>query len=245
MIKFLFAGIGILWLLTFSACNPAYYYPTTQNIGAVKDKGDVYASIGLDAEQQAFAAGYAFTDNIGLIGTYRVFDQQQDREPNYQAYFVEPELVLTERFKRSNDSPTNFFGSVHIGYGGGQLARHQNYFSLAISRFFLQPGVFYSNHIFDAGLSMRISRADYSFKQLQPFNGPPNVTLRDEYNLGTVGEHPYYFLEPAVTLGAGYKYVKLRAQLIFITPLSKADMNIIEAGLIVSANFFLNTRKKE
>ncbi|MFT7196746.1 MAG: hypothetical protein ACI83W_001109, partial [Marinoscillum sp.] len=55
-----------------------------------------------------------------------------------------------------------------------------------------------------------------------------------------LGNGDFYFFEPAITIGAGYKFVKWRYQMIFVNKLSGGAINYVDVNRILSVNLTFN-----
>ena len=231
--------------LLFSGCSYHYYYPTNQHVNVLKQKGDLFASLAGGEEEVAYAAGYAITDHIGLIANFRNFNKMPEGK-KYDTYYWEPEFVLIHDLTPLNESLTNWYASAHMAYGKGKVRRNQDFFLLDVGRFSVQPGIGFSNKYFDVAFSARFSRVDYDFQDAGTYN-PSGMSLRDEYLLHDVGVKPFYFFEPALTLGGGYKFVKVKIQIVAAKQMGGGDIEFYDNVANLSASFYINaltTREK-
>ncbi len=75
------------------------------------------------------------------------------------------------------------------------------------------------------------------------------MTFDEAHQIGDVGKKDFYFVEPAFTIGLGYKFLKLRYQYIIMNQLSSGEIkHMTEIGsLSLNLTFNINrlfTKKK-
>jgi hypothetical protein len=238
--------ISLISLLCgLSGCAPNYYFNSSQNVNVFGKRGDVHVSLGMDDNQAGGSVGYAVTDNIGFIGSMKGFNLKEviiaDSSKGglfYVSWLVEPELVLTKRLHLGGTIGSNIAGSLNLGYAfAGGLTLDKDIFSLNFSRLALQPAISYSTDYFDIALSTRFSRLDYN---LQWDQTPPSG---DPFDLRDIGKQPYNFIEPAITIGGGYKFVKLRVQYLLAKKQNDASLRYLSESVYVSLNITFNSKK--
>jgi hypothetical protein len=246
------ARVSILFvsaLISLSGCSQHYYFNASQNVNAFKEKGDIYVSAGVDHNQGGFSAGYAFTDNIGVIASFRGFNPEAKDSTtitfdsdgahstgfmDYRSFMAEPELVLTKGIDLKGKPGARLSGSVSLGLAFAGVAQNPGVYSLNMNRLALQPALCYTTDYFDIGLSARFSRLNY------------NLTLHQmtaDTDLGDVGRQPYRFFEPAVTVGGGYKVIKFRLQYLLARNQTDASLKYLSQSVYLSINFTVNSRK--
>ena len=248
------ASISVVSLLfSLSGCSHYYYFNASQNVNVFKEKGDAYVSLGMDSNQGGISAGYAFTDNIGVIGTYRGFNRVEndsvtittddngdiitDYKLRHKSRMVEPELVLTKGIDLGGKPGARLAGSLNVGFAhAGVKMRNQDFYSLKMNRVALQPALCYTNDRFDLGLSARFSRLRYNLTL-------PQLPTADS-DLGDVGRQPYNFIEPAITIGVGNENVRFRAQYLLAMNQTDAAIKYRSQSVYLSINLTLNTRKE-
>jgi hypothetical protein len=233
-------------LCSLSACAPTYYFNSSQNVNVFNKRGDVHISAGMDANQGGGSAGYAFTDNIGIIGSVKGFNLNEvsiaDSSKGglfYDSWLVEPELVLTKRLDLGGTMRSNVAGSLNLGYAfAGGLTLNKDIFSLTFNRLALQPALSYSTDYFDITLSTRFSKLDYNLEWKQT---PPAA---DDFDLRDIGKQSYTFFEPAVTVGGGYKAVKIRVQYLLAKKQTDASLRYLSDSIYVSVNVTISNKKE-
>lgn len=220
-------------MLGFTSCNSYLYYPTSQNVLRFKEKGDINLAYGLDEHgYDSYNAGYSITDNVALISdfkTFHTYSSDSDIEYKIGDYLWDNELVI---YKKYLDC---IYPAINIGYGFGEIDRNEDDYRLGLNRQFIQPSIGFSNQFFDFAISSRFSRVDYDLKQLKDIGG--SQSFEEYYDFRDVGKKDFYFLEPAITVGVGYKFVKLRYQIIFINKLSSGDIRYYDKNNSLMLNF--------
>ncbi|MFT4834269.1 MAG: hypothetical protein ACI8WP_001029 [Flavobacteriaceae bacterium] len=222
--------VSLAVIAFLSSCGSYYYYPTQQHILKFKKKGDVTINAGMDSEWfESYGIGGSITDNIALITNLNTFRSSSGGKYKVDDYLLEPEIVLYKKLKK------NLYPAVNIGYGFGQIDRNDEDFKLSIQRQFIQPSFGYSNDYIDVALSSRFTRANYDLSIIDE-----NSNVRRNNDLMDLGNGDFYFFEPAITIGAGYKFVKWRYQMIFVNKLSGGAINYVDVNRILSVNLTFN-----
>lgn len=238
--------ISLISLLSLSACAPNYYFNSSQNVNVFGKRGDVHLSVGMDANQGGGSAGYAVTDNIGIIGSLKGFNLEKVVISDsinkgglyYDSWMIEPELVLSKRLPLGGTMGSNLAGSLNLGYAfAGGLSLNKDLFTLNFNRLALQPAISYSTDHFEVALSARFSKLDYNlaWKQTSP--------TTDDYDLRDIGKQPYQFFEPAITIGGGYEFLKLRLQCLVAKKQNDASLRYLSQSLYVSVTITFNAKK--
>lgn len=221
-----------------SSCTTAYYYPTNQNVLKFKEEGDVNASYAMDGRgYSTYALGYSFTDNIAFVSDYKTFhtySSGSDAKYKVGDFAWDNELVLYKKFEQ------NVIPAINIGYGFGEIDRNAYDYKLGFNRQFIQPSVGYSNDYFDCAFSVRFSRVHHNLKQSKNFQPTGNMTFEEMYDFYDIGKTDFYFSEPALTLGFGYKWIKLRYQRIYVNKMSLGEIKYIDKNSIFSLNVIMN-----
>ncbi len=229
--------LGLVTIL--GSCSTYFYYPTEQNVLRFKEKGDISASYSVDVGPfQHFNAGYSITPNIALSSSFRTF--QLESQPNKKHkklddYLWENELTLYHKL------PFNFYPAINIGQGFGEINMLNGGYDLRVNRLYIQPSIGYSNDFFDLAISSRVSKVSYSIKQLREL--PCYLEFREHYKLQDVGLKDFIFLEPAVTVGVGYKSIKLRFQYLTAMEITGGRIPYIRGSMLLSLNLRLNVFK--
>jgi len=235
--KYLILGL----IIGLSSCSSYFYYPTSQNVLRFKDKGDASIAYGLDKGlYECYNLGYSITDNVALISdmkTFRTYSSGSDMKYKIGDFLWDNELVL---YKKYHDW---IYPAINFGYGLGQINRNAEYYRLGINRQFIQPSIGFSNKYFDLAISTRFSRVHYDLKQLKNFDLSISQSFEEYYDFQDVGKRDFYFFEPAITAGVGYKFIKLRYQGIFVNKLSSGNLRYIHKNSYLLLNITFNINK--
>lgn len=226
-----------LLVISFSSCTTAYYCATQQNILRFKEKGDANLAVAIDKNgSNCYNVGYAITNYIAVISDFKTFKYNSGftgRSKTIGTFQWDNELIVYKKFK-------NYIPAVNFGFGFGQIDRNSTYYNLGVSRQFIQPSIGYSNDYFDVAFSTRFSRVNYNLQKLRDFDLNTTQTFEQYFFLNDVGKQDFYFFEPALTIGLGYKTVKLRFQKIAINQLSTGKIHFDDTNSYLTLNFTFN-----
>lgn len=236
MTSFKTAAILALLSLVMAACSPKYYVPNTQNVPLFTEAGQVSLTAVGNGNQVEFQGAYAITNNIGIMANTGFYHPKDDGNGNggsgklfegglgYYKAFTEHLVFETYGLVGFGDFENHFptASSSSKGKISGKL-----------SRFGLQPAIGYRTSVFSLALSSRISSLDY---------GKPDGDLifdnEDQIAYLKVNDS-FILFEPALTLRAGMKKVKLQLQLTRGFNLTDKDFRQDESLLSVGVNFNL------
>lgn len=196
-------------IILLQSCTRTMYIPNMQNAPLLKEKNEVRATLATNNCQIA----YAVTDGLGVMlngysektNTAYDFSETADKRT-----FAE---IGIGYFKPLNERAVF---EIYTGVGKGKVAfGNREYsnggsFSTNFKRYFIQPSIGFSFSVVDLSLSMRYSHLSFydSNTSRYKYNGDVNSI----HNLANVDKHKYGFIEPAVTMRVGWKYVKLQFQ---------------------------------
>ncbi|MFY0608124.1 MAG: hypothetical protein JXR10_15500 [Cyclobacteriaceae bacterium] len=194
-----------------------------------KKKGDTYLSYSpLDKEHfSTYSVGYAISDHIAINSGLKSFGGSK----LFDNYVWDNELVVYNKWRKI------FYPSINFGVGFGELDKHKEHYDLNIRRLSIVPSFGMSNDFFDLALSARFSKVNYD---LHLANNIPSDSER-YYDFQDVGKKSFYFVEPALTAGIGYKIIKFRGQYVLAEKLDRNHINYYkDPNIIISANLTLN-----
>lgn len=196
-------------VLFVCSCQRVYYAPTGQNIPLFKDKNEfrfsATRSTGGDLEGIEVQGAFSPLKNLGVTGNYF---ELLNYKKGYGRYYA---LGAGYYYPHKD-----FVFEVYGGYGNGKSVNEfdDDYIRSNFNKLYIQPSIGFSNKYFDFILGAQYSRvsqynisaSDSSYKIIE-ITQELEMLDRDK---------THYFLEPSITIRAGYKYVKLQAQLCFI-----------------------------
>lgn len=246
--KKLFVQILGLSLIAQS-CN-IMYTPNMQNVPLLTEKNEVRATLG----PFDYQAAYAVTENIGVMlnGQYHTrntntldYEYGSKSLNNSKSALIEGGVGFTK--KLSDYAVFEVYG----GYGGGKnsiLDTYTDYttgsllrkesFSATTNRFFLQPGIGFTNEYFDIAFSSRLMVLNYS--NIDTLNYTTSMMVNQE--LLNIDQEPFVFIEPALTMRLGYKWVKFQAQMMYSYKYNSTPLNYMPFTMTVGVHFDLSSR---
>lgn len=228
--------LAVIFLV--SSCAPYYYTPNTQNVPMIKEKGGASVTVAGADSQLEFQGAYGITDNLavqlntGFVlpndeedgdgGTGRFFESGIGYYKNINSYLLFDVYALLGFGHVENHFPSTL--STYPGTTGEISAQ---FFRAGV-----QPGLSFHHNYFSVSASTRMLSLNYS-------NIDGNLTFADEDQVAYLQDNKSNFLiEPALTLRAGVKRVKLQVQLIKSFNLSnssfKQEFGQITGGIGVS-----------
>ncbi|MFO8086696.1 MAG: hypothetical protein R6T91_02665 [Bacteroidales bacterium] len=221
----------------FAACNVAYI-PNRHNVPLMQEQGDASVSISTTNLQTA----YAFSDHGALMGNLYFRQNRWNNSPD--------DMVTTS----STDYQSNrFLGELGLGYykdlgegavfelyGGGGLGNIgfktidanpilDRKYHAKMAKVFLQPNIGFKSEYIDVVLSTRLSIL--SFRDVDTTNYTVSSLTTD--NLIDLDQQPYFFLEPALTMRFGYRFINAYAQAIVASKLNPERINYRSFGINV------------
>ncbi|HMP31397.1 MAG TPA: hypothetical protein PKD85_17475 [Saprospiraceae bacterium] len=200
-----YLSILLLYIIS-SSC--AVYAPNSLNVTGFSDRGQIALSANAGNGINLQAA-YALTNNIGAMVNYMNTNQIVESDGvkrDGSGNLLEAGLGY---FKNTKD---NFRMEVFAGYGQGSVnitktnADTRN-FSTNANRLFLQPSIGYAHTNFEVFFSTRL--ANVNFNSINTTYTPQDL---EADSFVKIDEQAWLFLEPAVTLRAGIRNVKLQLQ---------------------------------
>jgi hypothetical protein len=239
----------ILGLLLFSSCSHFYYVPVAQNVPLLKEKAELRLNGMLGTEGETSSkqgqASYAINDFLGAMINYSSVKGGDVYEGNWgKGEIIE---LGTGWFKRIGGK------GVFEVYGGyGVISQyHEYYYELATSEIkmnhiFIQPAIGYTSRAFDIAFSSKLLRLHTSEIDTQLNTSSSYYPFLAYSDLALLNENPTSFLlEPALTLRAGWKFIKLQVQLAGSINLSQGSLMPYDNGTVtVGLHFSIPTRKK-
>jgi hypothetical protein len=208
-------------LLAMPGCTRYYYMPGSHNVPLMKEAHDVHFSAGAGTGEETqtteLQASYAVTDHVALMGSFMSAEGEEGQNVGFGKYgdfgvgFFSRlrEDAVFEMYAGAGNSSQHHSNRVNVFNPVTQREEQREMTAdLKFYKTFVQAnfGVSYSS--FDFGISGRVAQLNFYSVQYDRTLGPGDL------NLDRLAVSPHALLfEPAVTLRAGWKYVKLQAQL--------------------------------
>ncbi len=210
----------IALLIAFLSSCKIMYVPNNQNIPMLEEKGDIKANLGFKDLQLA----YGITDHIGIManGYYNKNEWTANTEISNNKYLYE--YLSTRSLIEGGLGYYSALGGagrfeVYGGAGYGKVnfdydllengtQTETNTFKVDMMRIFIQPAIGMQSDNFGFAFSTRL--ASLTFSNIN-YTGYTQAELEDE-GLHELEDDMFMFIEPAITLRAGFRYIQLQFQ---------------------------------
>jgi hypothetical protein len=230
-------------MMTFISCAPVYT-PNTVNAPLFEEKGDANLSLTTGTNGVDLQTSYAITEHIGVVanGSFSGREGESDTSGFHKHAFGELGGVYY--------LPIGESGRFEIlgGFGSGNATTisHYNFFGPRkkkatgfYHRFFMQMDLGLISKVFDGGLSIRAAHVNFHRFETDDNKSKQNISS--------------LFMEPALTMRLGWKYIKLHSQLGLSFPLQNPEQEypgfdwqpfIFNIGIHLNMNV-LNSLKRD
>ncbi len=205
------------------SCVTTLYVPNAVNTPLLKEKNEIKASVGT----HNFQAAYAVSDRFGVMANAYWDRFKSETTINGQTSHTLNKGNLFELglgYYKPISKVIIF--ETYLGGGLGKIDFNQSdgskRYNVNGTKFFIQPSLGYVDRFAELAFTPRFSAIKYS--GLETFGYTPEE-LKNEYLIkNDVEGKTWLFVEPALTLRAGFKYVKLQGQIGFSSKLTKGDL---------------------
>lgn len=204
------------------SCAPVYV-PNTVNVPLFTNRNEIQASLHAGTSGFDPQIAYAVTDHLGLMVNASFMNNTSDSTDNFHKHrFFEGGAGYYTHFATRGKFET------FLGFGSGRVSSlySNNIWTSSsdarFNRIFIQPSLGFTTKVVDLGLSSRLV--------LVGFNQD------SERNSG-------FFIEPALTLKAGYDHIKAVGQLGFSLPVNEDEIPFNYQPLIISLGIQANFGK--
>ena len=229
-------SICIFLILTFTSCQTYYYIPTKQNVMVFEKKGDAVLSVSSGNYNGAgIEAGYAVTNNLGIYSSLNSFDIT-DRGSRGSGNGFGNDYIWDNEIMYFKKYPTGIYTGLNLGVGIGQLNQNNPYCILGMNRQFIQPSVgMFKFGFFEMALSMRLTHLSYNLKPLMSLESDYDRSMFNQYfDFQGLLKSDYYFIEPALSMGFAYEFLKLQFQLVKAYSTKHVENFYVQENLITS-----------
>jgi hypothetical protein len=206
--KILSFSLLICATFLFGACG-TIYAPNTVNTPLFHEKGEIQLHIDNQSNVQA---AMAVSNHLGLMvnGAFPSYTGTNNEEKS-SGSLVEVGLGY---FK---GNPNGLIMEIYGGAGTGKAdlntlsstGQTTSHIDAQGTRLFVQPSVGLSRPFFDIAFTPRFSLLKYSDANYNGFS----ASVVDERGYAQLTNTSWLFLEPALTLRGGYKFIKAQIQL--------------------------------
>lgn len=220
-----------IFALIFSSCSHVYYIPTVQNVPLNTGKNEFKISghygswFNWSTESFDIQSSYSVTDQIGLMlnGLYSNVKEYGD------GGYVEGALGYYKPvYKKKLFKNTDITGVFEIYGGLGVGKQHHNYENgyadISGTKVFIQPSFGITTNFLDLIFSSRICTTSFKIIENQ------NVDISYAEDINFLVRKGHNFIEPAVTLRAGWESIKLQIQVQPSINLNKSEEHYIDDG---------------
>lgn len=196
-------------VMLLGACN-AVYAPNTVNTPLFRQRGELHAHV----DKRNLQVAYAVTDHAGVMlnGYYRAEEHaNEDGSSDESGWLVE----AGGGYYRNVTRPWLTFETyAGVGLGHVDLQHRPNgeptkSFVTDGVRAFLQPSFGFTTDYVDGAISLRGATVWYYDTRTRYWTTEELF----ENDLGNIDVGTWVFLEPALTLRAGYKWIRVQLQI--------------------------------
>jgi hypothetical protein len=227
-----------------NGCNHYYYVANIQNVPLFKEKNELRFSgaFSFGDESSCFEAqaAYSVTDKIGLMANYMhaqggdVPGKDYGKGNYYEggAGYYKP-IGLDKVFEIYGGIGG---GSQHHEYSSSYYGDYEGNAELSLVNLYIQPSFGFTYNFLDVAGSARFCRVS--------FTNIDNHNASDDIN--SLSDKSCLYLEPAITLRAGWKYVKMQVQASYAANINSPRIYIgEEAHISIGLYFTLAERLKK
>lgn len=215
--------ILIAVLITMSSCAPIYV-PNVINTPTINQKYDFQGNFNIGVSGFDPQLAYAFSDQFALMVNGSFYNYSNDSSVNFRShYYGEAGIGYYKKMTKT------FLVSVYAGAGFGHI--NTSYTSILFNSFanvmnnkiFISPSLGYNTEFLDFIFSPRTSYV----RVFDPLGNSQSIL----------------FIEPALTLKYGFKYIKTVTQLGLSIPLINGEASfdyspfIFSVGIQTNLNF--------
>ena len=224
----------IIVALALSSCNVAYI-PNKHNVPLLEEKGDASVSISTTNLQGA----YAFSDHVAVITNLYFRENNWDDIPDtnntitsdYHSNRFLAEAGLGYFKQLGNEGVFEIYGGGGIGNLGFEQIEYNSSldrtYQATISKAFIQPDIGFQTEYFDLVFSTRFSYLGFHNVDTSNYN----LRSLEQDKLYNLDKQAFFFLEPALTLKFGYKFINAYTQAIVATKLNPQRLNYRNFGV--------------
>jgi len=212
-------------ILLFSGCTQYYYVPNIQNVPLFREKNEYRVTIATGAGDESTCTevqtAYSVTDKIGVMANFMTAKGVNSSSNNSaKGNFLEAAVGYYKPVEKAG------VFEVYGGIGGGnQYHEYPDSGSSALSslRLFVQPSYGFTFNPVDIAFSTRLSALSFVRIENHVYGNP--VLYAD---VNSLSHQTHLLLEPALTVRAGWKNVKLQLQFLYVGYLNSERLNIGE-----------------
>jgi len=217
--------------LLMDSCSHYYYVPGAQNLPLFRDKNELHISgsygAGLETEGINIQAAYSLTDKIGIMTDFMSAKGGILSNHNYgKGNYIDGAVGYFKPLEKSG--VFEIYGGIGHGdqyheYGSFYNNQSTGYSDLSFTKLYIQPSFGFTSDYVDIALSTRISRITFNILDNNISGNTDSYT-----NLIALSDKSHLFLEPGITIRAGWKSVKVQVQAVYSRYLNNPRLYIGE-----------------
>lgn len=201
--------------LLCNACRTVYS-PNVVHSPLLQEKGEIKVL----AAPNNLQAAYALSDHIGIMANgYLNRFTADDKDFHNKGKALELGIGYFDK------TENNLVYEVYGGAGRFNVKMDESNgtkrFDADATKLFIQPGIGWVNPYVEVSLASRVSMIRYRSPDITGYTQQE----QESYYFSSLADKPHVFLEPALTVRGGYKWVKLQLQYGRAIKLSKQQLN--------------------
>lgn len=212
----------MMFALVLAGCSTYYYYPTYQSISTNTKSNELKADYFVGGYNEGFSLSYSLSNHLGTYFSVCTFDQYEFKEGAQIADIGFYYFGAKNIYELPN---INLTYSLSAAYGLGEYNRHREDYDLDINRFMLQPSFAVTSTLVDFGFSSRFSCVNYKVHRYTEHLSDYQIS-----DLGDAGKSLFYFFEPNIFIGIGYKGVKLNYHYVTLTKMNDSEISYYDGN---------------
>ncbi|HQQ95579.1 MAG TPA: hypothetical protein PLQ93_13575 [Bacteroidia bacterium] len=229
-IRLIFASALCIML---SSCIHYVYIPNSVNVPLLKEKNELHLSgimgTGEYISTTEAQASYAITKELGLMGSYMQARGGTSTDGGKGQY---GDLALGYFKPFKNDIVLEIYGGAGTSNQNHWFNQLNTVYTIRFNKYFIQPSFGYSLKNFEFAFSTRFSFLDFK----------PDSSIVPLYNIAVPDNKTILLYEPALTLRAGWKYIKLQLQFVMAYPANGARLSMEQGNANLGLYFSLARR---
>lgn len=239
----------LLLAAMFSSCSHYYYLASVQNVPMFREKGEFRGSGSFGGWDESncieLQTSYSVSDKIGLMANFTTAWGANNSENDYGkgsyydaavGYFkpIREDFVFEIYGGLGGSSQTHGYEILHYDQNSGQITSQDGGNSnLSFIELFIQPSFGLRSGIIEAAVSTRICSLSYT--KIEDFSQGSSAIQEELY---AIGDKTHFFIEPALTLRAGWKNIKAQIQISYTGYLNNPRLYFYEEAHLSGGLYF-------
>lgn len=232
-------------LIVFVSCSQYVYMPTEHHVMPFKQKGEAEMSINSGLKSNlGVTAGYALTDNIGLLTAYNCMDLNVESYDHHRQYGMINSFIWDNEFVWYKKLNSSLVTGVNVGCGLGRLNNDEYYYYNYNRQYFLpwiggvSADLSNANVSFYWAFSTKLSQMNYHLKTNFQINSDYDREMYRNYFDAT--DFSLFTGELGFTVGINFSLARIQWQTLYFIRPEYYSQNIYPFNSVVSISFLLN-----